>query len=309
MFNTFKFQNYTFGSAISEMQFKSDTGGGYRYGFNTQEKDDEIAGEGNSYTAEFWQYDGRLGRRFNLDPVDQVWMSNYSVLENNPLYFIDPNGDWAKTKVTRYRENGEKKKWWQVWYHTSRYIKTVEVHDVKIINKTGIKQTDANYNNEIESLKNNFRIGIESWNGKSSKNGKKTFIIETKVMGEIEVVEPDNINTIKKGGRHTPDFHYVYNDANFKLAFPGSTLTSQTTGGTMHLLYSQVKESSRNVGKQNTWYPERVIAHEWGHRGGILLHRDVNTIVTSATATIMYRQSFAPNYKEIRKIFRTLIKT
>ena len=42
--------------------------GGYRYGFQNQEKDDEIKGEGISYTAEYWEYDSRLGRRWNLDP-------------------------------------------------------------------------------------------------------------------------------------------------------------------------------------------------------------------------------------------------
>ncbi|MDP2174277.1 MAG: hypothetical protein Q8K70_00055 [Bacteroidota bacterium] len=66
---------------------------GYRFGFNTQEKDDEIAGVGNIYTAEYWEYDSRLGRRWNLDPVDQVWMSNYSVLGNNPLFNNDIFGD------------------------------------------------------------------------------------------------------------------------------------------------------------------------------------------------------------------------
>jgi len=64
---------------------------GYRYGFNTQEKDEEIA-KGH-YTAEYWEYDSRLGRRWNLDPVDQVWMSNYSVLGNCPILFVDTKGD------------------------------------------------------------------------------------------------------------------------------------------------------------------------------------------------------------------------
>ncbi|WPQ66298.1 hypothetical protein SIO70_15665 [Chitinophaga sancti] len=42
---------------------------GYRYGFNGPEKDDDIKGEGNSYTAQFWEYDPRVARRWNLDPV------------------------------------------------------------------------------------------------------------------------------------------------------------------------------------------------------------------------------------------------
>jgi hypothetical protein len=64
---------------------------GYRYGFNTQEKDDEIA-EGH-YTAEYWVYDSRLGRRWNLDPVVKFDLSGYSVLHNSPIIYIDIKGD------------------------------------------------------------------------------------------------------------------------------------------------------------------------------------------------------------------------
>lgn len=65
----------------------------YRFGFNGQEKDNEVSGLGNSNTAEFWQYDSRLGRRWNVDPVDQIQLSNYSCFANNPIYFVDPDGD------------------------------------------------------------------------------------------------------------------------------------------------------------------------------------------------------------------------
>jgi RHS repeat-associated protein len=65
----------------------------YRYGFNGQEKDDEISGEGNSYTAEFWQYDPRVARRWNIDPVVVHWESSYAVFRNNPIAYSDPNGD------------------------------------------------------------------------------------------------------------------------------------------------------------------------------------------------------------------------
>jgi RHS repeat-associated protein len=66
--------------------------GGYRYGFGGQLKDDEISGSGNHYTSDFWEYDPRTGRRWNLDPVDQISISNYVAFRNNPIYFIDPNG-------------------------------------------------------------------------------------------------------------------------------------------------------------------------------------------------------------------------
>jgi len=65
----------------------------YKYGFNGMERDDEVSGEGNSYTAEYWQYDPRLGRRFNVDPVVKIYLSPYAVLHNCPILFMDPLGD------------------------------------------------------------------------------------------------------------------------------------------------------------------------------------------------------------------------
>lgn len=47
-----------------------------------------------SYTAEFWQYDARLGRRWNIDPMfaDKPWMSPYHAFSNKPILNVDPSG-------------------------------------------------------------------------------------------------------------------------------------------------------------------------------------------------------------------------
>lgn len=62
------------------------------YGINGQRKDNEVYGEGRSYTAEFWQYDPLLGRRWNIDVVKKEWESPYAAFANNPIQNIDPNG-------------------------------------------------------------------------------------------------------------------------------------------------------------------------------------------------------------------------
>lgn len=71
--------------------------GAYRFGFNGQEMSNEIKGEGNSYTAKFWEYDPRVGRRWNLDPIYNTDISRYAVNGLNPIYFEDPLGNF-KTK-------------------------------------------------------------------------------------------------------------------------------------------------------------------------------------------------------------------
>ena len=73
--------------------------GAYRFDFYGQEKDDEVAGVGNIMTAEFWEYDARLGRRWNLDPVYKHHLSNYSVMSGNFISRIDPKGaddEWVE---------------------------------------------------------------------------------------------------------------------------------------------------------------------------------------------------------------------
>jgi RHS repeat-associated protein len=86
-----------FGSLLPGRNYSSDS---YRFGFNSQEKDDEVFwATGTSYTAEFWQYDSRIGRRWNIDPVDKPWQSRYHAFSNNPIAKIDPNGakdDWVE---------------------------------------------------------------------------------------------------------------------------------------------------------------------------------------------------------------------
>ena len=87
---------YPFGMAMGERTFSNES---YRYGFNGQEQSDELDENGNSYTAEFWQYDARIGRRWNVDPIDKPWESSYATFSNNPIIFTDLLGltaDWYR---------------------------------------------------------------------------------------------------------------------------------------------------------------------------------------------------------------------
>ncbi len=65
--------------------------GSYRFGYGGHERSTEI--HNNSYTAEHWEYDSRIGRRWNTDPVVKPNISPYATLGNNPIIFVDINGD------------------------------------------------------------------------------------------------------------------------------------------------------------------------------------------------------------------------
>ena len=76
----------------------------YAWGHNGQYKDDEIYGPGNTYTAEYWEYDSRLIRRWNTDPIAYDWQSPYACFNNNPIYFADPLGQESKKGDRRERK-------------------------------------------------------------------------------------------------------------------------------------------------------------------------------------------------------------
>jgi LysM repeat protein len=79
----------------------------YPFGFNGQMKSNDIAGVGNHNTAEFWEYDPRLGRRWNIDPIVKPWESGYASLGNSPIMLNDINGLNAEPTKTHAVKEGE----------------------------------------------------------------------------------------------------------------------------------------------------------------------------------------------------------
>jgi len=80
----------------------------YRYGFQGQEKDDEIkGGEGNSLNYTFRMHDPRAGRFFSTDPLEEnyPWNSPYAFSSNRVIDGIELEGaetiaDAGKNSVT-----------------------------------------------------------------------------------------------------------------------------------------------------------------------------------------------------------------
>jgi RHS repeat-associated protein len=66
----------------------------YKYGFQGQEKDDEIKGEGNSLNYTFRMHDPRVGRFFARDPLSAKfpWNSPYAFSENRVIDGLELEG-------------------------------------------------------------------------------------------------------------------------------------------------------------------------------------------------------------------------
>ena len=66
----------------------------YRYGFQGQEKDDEVKGEGNSLNYTYRMHDARVGRFFAVDPLyrEYPWNSPYAFSENRLIDGVELEG-------------------------------------------------------------------------------------------------------------------------------------------------------------------------------------------------------------------------
>jgi len=66
----------------------------YRYGFQGQEMDDEVKGEGNSVNYKYRMHDPRVGRFFARDPMASIfsWNSPYAFSENRVIDGVELEG-------------------------------------------------------------------------------------------------------------------------------------------------------------------------------------------------------------------------
>lgn len=76
--------------------------GRYRYGFQGQEHDDDIKGNGNSVNYKYRMHDPRIGRFFAIDPLVAKYPHNspYAFSENRVIDGVELEGLEVQTKTT-----------------------------------------------------------------------------------------------------------------------------------------------------------------------------------------------------------------
>ncbi len=267
-FNTLYFSYYTpdirtatdyypFGWAMPGRQVTGE----YRYGFNGQEKVDEISGAGNHNTAMFWEYDTRTGRRWNQDPRPNPSISNYATFGNNPIIYSDLLGDTLRA-----------------------------VNEVSAERSLGIFHNSFNSVSIARSLFSLAEDGItfNSINKSDMRKAMGSLSADEKILfrNYVSLINEDNTNVIevvKLGeslsgyGRNVPDFPKNANDLNMESAggqfgqayYDGNIVKK---GGDGH--YVGIVENATRVvtgysdGVFRPSLPGELMAHEWGHAMG-----------------------------------------
>ena len=155
----------------------------YKYRYNSKEFQDELSLNLYDYGAR--NYDPALGRWMNIDPLaDNIHnfdYSPYNYVKNNPIVFLDPNGeDWFY-----YKKAGEKEASWN-WQKGSEYT-----HNYSYVDENGKKQTKMIELDGVEA--------VVVFNGsRDEKLGEgKSLFGKGAALAKVTVYGPDGANDIK----------------------------------------------------------------------------------------------------------------
>ena len=150
---------------------------GYRFGFNSMEKDDEIKGTGNSYTTQFRQNDPRIGRWLSIDPKPEAGISPYSSMDNNPIRYNDVLGLYTEKRAERMAKRGAKNGFFTRVTHNK---------------DAGKRDYGVYYNKRNESNSGNY--SATQYDGKFKEIGSKGLVMDTEFQTTLSM--SNDINNV-----------------------------------------------------------------------------------------------------------------
>jgi hypothetical protein len=202
-------------------------GGDYRFGFNTQQREDDIAGIGNHNTALFWEYDTRLGRRWNLDPKPQIFISDFVAFGNNPIVNVDIKGDKFKNAEDKKIASEIGKKFQSKVEKLTKQSNRLndEMNAISLTEKSGDQSTWSKKNLEKYNS-----LGNEMLDVNDKINEISSAIEELATMGDDGV---DQVFTFKSNGKYSYDLMAKFNESKeIEMSFgDDATLVHELTHG------------------------------------------------------------------------------
>ena len=227
----------------------------YSFHFNGQEADDEIAGVDNIMSAEFWEYDTRLARRWNRDPIVYPYLSAYSVLRNCPIYFIDHNGLEPRMNIF--------KRGWN-WVKGDGWKNKLNKISSDIDESKGV-------NSRIHYAKTNDGrdYGYVEWNTESSDGNGKDILNTKNVHADRRTIYDNNVisTTFKKidrfmkaeGGYNKYDWAYNSPIKSMGIGYEFAPISYQIAGGLVKFEFkNQAEQLSNSESGLGTFYTRGI---------------------------------------------------
>jgi RHS repeat-associated protein len=165
---------FTFGMLLPN---RHEDAGEYRYGFQGQEKDDEIDGvEGSHLDFGARIYNSRIGRWLSRDPLEMKSpeYSPYKAMKNNPIVYIDPDGKDEIVRITIYDYDKNETRVFEFYIDNNMVLWDGEVNAATIID-----QALVIYRNDYYNYTSNYTVYI--------KNG-----VPTATFNGREIIKSDN---------------------------------------------------------------------------------------------------------------------
>ncbi|QKX05215.1 RHS repeat protein [Aquimarina sp. TRL1] len=240
---------YPFGMLLPN---RNGNSGNYRYGFQGQEMDNEIKGEGNSLNYKYRMHDPRVGRFFGTDPMESIYAYNspYAFSENRVIDGIELEG--REFSITNDSKN--------VYINTEfRVIKSASVSEDFyniLMEKTRTKYKQA-LNGKVSSF--NLKPGVFKLKLVEDRIGSKQYNIEVMDHGSF----------IKKHSELTGDPEWMSQYAGGVVDDIGGTeiylsVTKKSESIDFSDEFSQIAQEELADELSNT------IIHEMGHLLGLL---------------------------------------
>jgi len=162
-----------FGMLINGRGF---TAAEYSFGFQGQEKDDDVKGVGNNIEFKYRLYDARLGRFLSSDPLEGSfpWNSPYAFAENKVIENMELEGAETINATTHLFRSGGSITILQMVNPGSQlqYVKTLVTAGMSTPGGTINTTNTRNLNNTPEHRIFGSKGGNEhTWNGSSRHNG------------------------------------------------------------------------------------------------------------------------------------------
>ena len=192
--------------------------GGYRFGFNSMPKDDELySSEGSAYDFGARIYDSRLGRFLSGDPLEKEYpgQSTYAAFNNNPLYYIDPTGKGGVPSI-KTNSKGD----YYVEIQSSSYLYTDDANvDIKAYSKKYKENIECHLNPNgtyIDDLNHLPTVKIIVPKGMVLNGKKPGSVTRLPVIQKVNVIAleggPAEAVTIAHGNTNLANnFYYIYN--------------------------------------------------------------------------------------------------
>jgi RHS repeat-associated protein len=184
----------------------------YRFGFQGQEKDNEIKGEGNSVNYTYRMHDPRLGRFFAVDPLSRQypWYSSYQFSGNRVIDAIEFEGKEPRPYVLKLENSiglckegqvGHLKDYGTLYYHSGGTFTQAgwyKYWDYQFITVPKIQNRDRATETFIScNLVASYKIGDQDW---GTDGDISTFAVNVSTNAKIAGASPEIMRYQRKDG-------------------------------------------------------------------------------------------------------------